>query len=136
MKIWPDEAAEENALCASLFCIPKATHLMSRNRTLSSIEHEAQVYFEITEEGRGLLTKVKFASLSGSMTPTRKQTRRAIRDQLAQSVFVPVTIDGVPTKITNLSYRFGVRTLDEGATPVLETPMFEDAPLEKMLKKY
>ncbi len=59
-----------------------------------------------------------------------------IRDQLAQSVFVPVTIDGIPMRITNLSYRLGARTLDEGATPVLETPMFEDAPLGKMLKKY
>ena len=136
MKIWPNKAAEENALCASLFCIPRATHLLSRNRTSSSIEHQAQVYFEITEEGRGLLTKVKFALSSGSMTPTKKQTRRAIRDQLAQSVFVPVTIDGIPMRITNLSYRLGARTLDEGATPVLETPMFEDAPLGKMLKKY
>ena len=55
---------------------------------------------------------------------------------MAQSVFVPVTIDGIPMRITNLSYRLGARTLDEGATPVLETPMFEDAPLGKMLKKY
>ena len=47
---------------------------------------------------------------------------------MAQSVFVPVTIDGVPMKITNLSYRLGARTLDEGATPVLGTPMFETRP--------
>ena len=56
------------------------------------------------------------------MTPAKKQTRRAIRDQWTQSVFVPAMIDGVPTKITNLSYRLGARTLDEGATCVLETP--------------
>ena len=136
VKNWPAKATEESALCASLFCIPKETHLLRRNRTSSSIDHEARVYFEITEEGRGLLTKVKFASSSGSMTPAKKQTRRAIRDQLAQSVFVPVTIDGVPRKITNLRYRLGARTLDEGATPVPGIPMFEGAPLGKMLKKY
>ena len=106
------------------------------NRTSSSIEHEARVFFEITEEGRGLLTRVKFTSPSGSMTPAKKQTRRAIREQLAQSVFVPVTIDGVPTKITNLSYKLGARTLDESAIRVLETPMLEDDPLGRMLKKY
>ena len=41
---------------------------------------------------------------------------------MAQSVFLPAKIDGVPMKITNLSYRLGARTLDEGTTPVLETP--------------
>ena len=73
MKIWPDEAKKENALCASLFCIPKATHRLSMNRTSSSIEHEARVFFAITEEGRGLLTKVKFTSPSGSMTPAKNK---------------------------------------------------------------
>ena len=136
MKVWPEKAKNENALCASLFCIPKATHRLSMNRTSSSIEHEARVFFEITEEGRGLLTRVKFTSPSGSMTPAKKQTRRAIREQLAHSVFVPATIDGVPTKITNLSYKLGARTLDESAIRVLETPMLEDDPLGRMLKKY
>ena len=88
MKVWPEKAKNENALCASLICIPRATHRLSMNRTSSSIEH------------------------------------------------VPVTIDGVPTKITNLSYKLGARTLDESAIRVLETPMLEDDPLGRMLKKY
>ena len=136
LRSWLDNEPEAKALCSSLYCVPMSSPSLLTTKNASWAPHAAEVFFEITENGRGELTSMEFLGNPQSLLADQSDIERTVAKQLSDSKFVPLLVDGQPRRITKLSFTYRKTHADNAVTDMLDFWGREADQGIKMSKKY